>query len=406
MNFFLQYIRIEFKRAVRGFLSGLATLIIISCITAGSAAALFTLLQSLGVSEPVKVAVSTPGEGNLSRLAIRLLEGMDSISAVCTFELTDENSARKGVAEATYGAAIILPENFYEGVNTGINPPALILIPSEMSDDIRSFTDLLETSASLVDTVEGGIYAVTDAYYTYGCIVSKSDMENYLTNIAFDTLLGRTKLFGESFETSLDVDGLISYYTVCACLLTILVTCTGFGYLYSKRTRVVEFSLKRNGLGSVKTGIIRFVLMMGQLILITAGFALAVKILSHIFENREEENLKLAGESLLEACGVLTDPVCVFPVLFCICGFSHLLYRIFRGRDDAGLIILVIFMIMLLVGGCVVPSVFLPDKAVMIGNYLPAALWREDIFNGGALRELILGSVFFAGGEVLSCFYA
>ena len=59
-------------------------------------------------------------------------------------------------------------------------------------------------------------------------------------------------------------------------------------------------------------------------------------------------------------------------------------------------------MIMLLVGGCIVPSVFLPDRAVMIGSYLPAAWWRDDIFNGGVLRELILGSVCFAGGEVLS----
>ena len=154
MNYSLQYIRIEFKRAVRAFLSGLATLIIISAITVGSAAALYALLQSLGVSEPVKVAVSVPGDGSMSRMAIRFLEGMDSIKAVCEFELTDEADAREGVYEGLYGAAIVLPENFYEGVNTGINPPALIIIPSDMSDDVKSFGELLETAASLVDTVE------------------------------------------------------------------------------------------------------------------------------------------------------------------------------------------------------------------------------------------------------------
>ena len=163
MNYSLQYIRIEFKRAVRAFLSGLATLIIISAITVGSAAALYTLLQSLGISEPVKVAVSVPGDGSMSKMAIRLLEGMDSIKAVCEFELTDEADAREGMYDGRFGAAIVLPENFYEGVNYGINPPALILIPSDITPGVRNFGELLETATSLVDTVEGGIYAVTDA---------------------------------------------------------------------------------------------------------------------------------------------------------------------------------------------------------------------------------------------------
>ena len=82
MNYSLQYIRIEFKRAIHALLSGMVTLIIITAITVGSAAALYTLLQSLGVSEPVKVAVSVPGDGSMSKMAIRFLEGMDSISAV------------------------------------------------------------------------------------------------------------------------------------------------------------------------------------------------------------------------------------------------------------------------------------------------------------------------------------
>ena len=402
MNYSLQYIRIEFKRAIHALLSGMVTLIIITAITVGSAAALYTLLQSLGVSEPVKVAVSVPGDGSLSKMAIRFLEGMDSISAVCEFELTDEDGARRGVVDGTYASAIILPENFYEGVNTGINPPALILLPEDMSDGVKSFSGLLETSVSLVDTVEGGIYAVTDAYYTYGMNVSRQDMENYLTGIAFDTLLGRTKLFSEDFETSLDVDDLISYYTVGACLLIVMVTCTGFGYLYSRRTRTVEFSLRRNGLGPVKTGLIRFVMMMFQLVVITGLFAAMVRIASYYLEKNDNEMLKLASSSLSDACSILISPVNVLPVLFCICGFAHLVYSLMKGREDTGLILLIMFMIMLIVGGCIVPSVFLPEKAVAVGEHLPAYIWREDMFSGGMLRELVMGTLFFAGGEVLS----
>lgn len=402
MNYSLQYIRIEFKRAVRAFLSGLATLIIISAITVGSAAALYALLQSLGVSEPVKVAVSVPGNGSMSRMAIRFLEGMDSIKAVCEFELTDEAYAREGVYEGLYGAAIVLPENFYEGVNTGINPPALIIIPSDMSDDVKSFGELLETAASLVDTVEGGIYAVTDAGFAYGMKVSRTDMENYLTDIAFDTLLKRTKFFDESFETSLDVSGLVSYYAVCAGLLIVMVTCTGFGYLYSKRSKCVEFSLRRIGLGPVKTGFVKLLVEMCQLLLIFTIYLLFLKLFSHILISRESEALILSGESVLEACGILSGFKNVIPVLFCICGFSHFVYCLFRGREDSGLILLIVFMIMLVLGGCIVPSVFLPDAAAGVGRYMPAALWRDDIFNGGMLRETVTGAVLFAIGEVLS----
>jgi len=402
MNYSLQYIRIEFKRSVRAFLSGLATLVIISAITVGSAAALYALLQSLGVSEPVRVAVSVPGDGSMSKMAIRLLEGMDSIKAVCEFELTNETDATGGVYEGRYGAAIILPENFYNDVNTGVNTPALILIPSDMSDGVKSFGELLETAVSLVDTVEGGIYAVTDAGFVYGMKVSRTDMENYLTNIAFDTLLKRTKFFSESFESSLDVNGLISYYAVCAGLLIVMINCTGFGYLYSKRSKCVEYSLRRIGLGPVKTGFVKLLAEMCQLVIIFTIYLLALKLFSHILVLRESEALILSGESLLEACGILSGFKNVIPVLFCICGFSHFVYCLFRGREDSGLILLIVFMIMLVLGGCIVPSVFLPDAAEHIGRFMPAALWRDDIFNGGAVRELIIGAVLFAAGEVLS----
>ena len=99
MNYSFQYMRIEFKRAVHAFMSGMVTLIIISAITVGSAAALYALLQSLGVSEPVLIAVSMDDDDSMSEIVLRLLEGMDSISAVCELELTDPDDARAGVLE-------------------------------------------------------------------------------------------------------------------------------------------------------------------------------------------------------------------------------------------------------------------------------------------------------------------
>ena len=386
-------------------MSGMVTLIIISVITLGSAAALYTLLQSLGISEPVKIAVSTPGEGNMARLAIRLLQGMDSIKVICEFELTDEQDAREGVYSGKYEAAIVLPENFYEGVNTGENPPALILIPEDMSGGLKNFGDLLEASVSLVDTVEGGIYAVSDAYYVYGMTVSKTDMENYLTNISFDTLLNRIRFFDEELESSLDVDNLITYAVVSACLLILMVTCTGFGYLYSKRSRTVEYLLKRNGISAVKKGFVRLFVMMLQLFVVYIFFMLVIFTASKVMLSSDKEVLVLAGRSLLDALDVLKSVSHVLPVLLSLCGFTHFIYSLLGSREDTGLILLIVFMIMLIVGGCIVPSVFLPDSIENLGAYMPAALWRNDIFSGGSAREIIMGVLFFTGGEGLTCLY-
>ncbi len=386
-------------------MSGMVTLIIISVITLGSAAALYTLLQSLGISEPVKIAVSTPGEGNMAKLAIRLLQGMDSIKVICEFELTDEQDAREGVYSGKYEAAIVLPENFYEGVNTGENPPALILIPEDMKGGLKNFGDLLEASVSLVDTVEGGIYAVSDAYYVYGMAVSKTDMENYLTNISFDTLLNRIKFFDEELESSLDVDNLITYAVVSACLLILMVTCTGFGYLYSKRSRTVEYLLKRNGISAVKKGFVRLFVMMLQLFVVYIIFMLVIFTASKVMLSSDKEAVVLAGRSLFDALDVLKSVSHVLPVLLSLCGFTHFIYSLLGSREDAGLILLIVFMIMLIVGGCIVPSVFLPDSIENLGAYMPAALWRNDIFSGGSAREIIMGVLFFAGGEGLTCLY-
>ncbi len=404
MNYSLQYIRIEFKRAVHAFVSGMVTLIIISVITAGSAAALYALLQSLGISDPVRIALCT-SEESMPPVMIRFIQNLDSVKAVCKLEETDEESARQGVKDGTYGAAVILPANFYEDVNTGVNTPARILIPSNAGSEVRSFGELMESVVSMVDTVEGGIYAVTDGYIEYGMMVSRGDMENYLTGLSYDLLMARTTFFKESFEDAFDVKGLVSYMTVCSCLLINMVLCTGFGYMYSKRTRTVNGLLVRNGLSGTKTGMIRFLIMFFQLILITVICAGIIKVISAKLYLADNEIFVLASEDLAESSKLLLNPVYVLPVLFCICAFTHLIFSMFRGREDSGLILLIVFMIMLIVSGCIVPSVFLPEKAAAIGKYLPAAMWRKDVFFGNAVRELIIGLAFLIGGEVLTWLY-
>ena len=187
--------------------------------------------------------------------------------------------------------------------------------------------------------------------------------------------------------------------------MIVMITCTGFGYLYSKRSKSVEHSLRRIGLGPVQTGFVKLLVEMCQLVLIFTIYLLVLKLFSHILISRESEALILSGGSVLEACEILSGFKNVIPVLFCICGFSHFIYCLFRGREDSGLILLIIFMIMLVLGGCIVPSVFLPDSIESLGAYLPAALWRNDIFTGGLARELIMGVLFFAGGEAVTCLY-
>jgi len=405
MNYSLQYMRIEIKRAARAFMSGLISLIIISLITIGSAAALFVLLQSLGVSEPIKVAIASEDEEAVPQMALRLMEGMDSVKSVCEFEMTDVSTARNGVSDGTYGAAVLLPYDFYNDVNTGINTPAVVLIPEDMTGGIRNFGELIETGVSFIDTVEGGIYAVTDAYLVYDVKVSRTDMENYLTSLSFDILLKRTKIFNEEFDSSFDTGGLISYYMVCALLLIILFSCTGFGYLYSRRSSAVEYNFRRVGLGPVKTGFVKFFIMFVQLSAVSFLYCLAVAVMRNIFLKSENELLSGLGMQLDNASGTLGNVLYILPVILCICGFAHMFFSLLKGREDAGLLLLIVFIVMLVLGGCVVPQVFLPDVAAKAGNYLPAAMWRNDIFAGGVLREIMLGILFFGTGEVLSWAY-
>ncbi len=174
------------------------------------------------------------------------------------------------------------------------------------------------------------------------------------------------------------------------------------GYLVLTLLLALFMTTKIHDIGPLIWERFRFVMMMFQLVVITGLFAAMVRIASYYLEKNDNEMLKLASSSLSDACSILISPVNVLPVLFCICGFAHLVYSLMKGREDTGLILLIMFMIMLIVGGCIVPSVFLPEKAVAVGEHLPAYIWREDMFSGGMLRELVMGTLFFAGGEVLS----
>mgnify|MGYP002852450786 CR=1 FL=1 len=399
MNYFLQYTRIEFKRAAMAFVSGLASLIIISTIVIGSAVALFALLQSLSVSNPISVAIASDDD-SLPDFALRLARSMDSVKAVCEFELTDSESARKGLTEGKYGAAILLPGDFYNDVNTGINTPATMLVPKNMTGGIRNFGELLETGVSFIDTVEGGIYAVTDAGLIYGMKVSRQDMENYLTDIAFDTILKRTGIFSEEFDSTFDTAGLISYYVVCAFLLIILFSCTGFGYLYSKRSQSVEYNFKRIGLGHFKTGVVKFIIIFLQLSLLSALYILLLKLMLNIVSVTENDMIRGFAPQLESALISLNNIFYILPVLFSICGFVHFIFCLSHGREDAGLLLLILFVIMLIVGGCIVPSIFLPEQVRSFGTHFPVSMWRNGLFNGDVFKEMISGVVYYILGEV------
>ena len=154
MKLFCTYFKLEFKKSIKVLKKSVLSMALMLVVLGLGVAAVSTVLLQSQVFQIVNVALVVPEGEKMTRMAVRFIEGMDSVKSVCKFEYMEKDAAIKAMQEGTVQAVIDLPENFYEDVDSGINTPANIYVPKESALHVELFKELLSDGVSILQTAE------------------------------------------------------------------------------------------------------------------------------------------------------------------------------------------------------------------------------------------------------------
>lgn len=390
MKMFFTYFRLELKRSIRIlpwiFLS---ILIMFLAIAAG----IFTVshfMQQSQAFEAITVGITIPEEEKEAKLIATVLSNMESVKGICRFEYLGEEEAKSALAQGELEAVILIESDFYQDVNTGINTPAIILLPEEISLNTAVFKELLQDGVSLIRTAEAAIYSVTDATREFETKITRRQMENLLTYLYIETAFERNQIFQKSLISASGDADLYQYYFIALASILLVMCGLNFGFLYQKQDQAVEQKLKIYGINSFQVSMVKILIMGSALWAIAMIFYLSSCMVCHFLETTF-----LMFDSVV-ALGLL-------PETFAMAAFFHLIYA--HAGIKGGVLIFFVNAFMIICSGGIVPAVYLPEAVRILGSALPLTFWNqygaELVFGQLSLRLIFIEGLIILTGMVI-----
>lgn len=364
MRTFLTYFILEYKKSIKVLLKSFgSTLMMLLLVIAGAWAVSHFVFQS-HIFQPVKVGMVIDENDEKVKMITKLVSAMESVESICEFVYVDEDEAKKLLAKEELSAAIILPENFYEDVDSGYNTPVTVYVSGNVSLNQRVFRELLTDGVSLLRTSEAGVYSVLSVAREYPAELSQKKIGNVISEIYIEEAFYRGRIFASEVSSALGEMDLYQYYFISAVTVFLLMSGLNYSFLYRKRTRAVEDKLKISGVGAFKVSVIKVIVMGNLLWLLSAGVYAAGCMIS---EKMKLNFLLFEGQTLLY----------LIPQCLAIAAYFHMLYAISGKSGQGAVIIFAANVFMILCSGAVIPVAYLPAAAGKIGSVLPLTFWNQ-----------------------------
>lgn len=368
---------------------------------------ILTALAAWGISrwfsdaqifQKVTIGIVIPEDADKTEFVAKAISGMDSVRSICKFTYLDEDEAGEMLLNNEIQAAIGLPADFYEDVDTGVNTPVTVFFSDESGLNMDILRELLYDGVSYVQITESAVYAATDLSEVYGLKMKKSEMQEMLSYLYIIQIFQRGKVFTNCVLSATGEVDFGQYYFVIGILFFLLILGMHFGFFYRKQDAEIARKLKVFGLGTGYTSGVRVCIMAGYLFL----FMLCCYLAGCVLCERLDSSFLLPDG--LTVIGLL-------PLSFAIAAFFHMIYGLTRNQDQGVLLLLGVNAIMLICSGGVLPVVYFPAVVQKAGEYLPLSFWIDYLqrvlygksFGTQAVWELAMGLVFLLIGTIGIC---
>lgn len=391
MKIISRYFILEYKNCLKALVKSAIGILIVFFLLIIGILVISKGIQQEQVLPKVKVAMVVSEDEKILDSVVQFAASLDSVESICEFCYMEETEARKGLETGELQAVIILPVNFYEDIDNGLNTPAEILISDKDEVNSKVFGELLKAAVSYLQTAEAGVYATLDVAKGETVQMKTSQIGNYLAEYYVRTLFDRMDIYEEKVISPLGTIDYSQYMVVTIQLLVLLAAGSNFSVLYQEKEKVVERKLKSYGMNVIVLTMVKVLIMATCLWILWVFTYLGICIASAIFEMEV-----LWWNSI--------DLVYVYFVCISIAAFFHLVYELLGKAAQGAILLLFINIAMVLCSGIIVPATYLSKATATLGSYMPVSIWSDYMQNmmfGVVSGEQIGVLILFTGIEVM-----
>ncbi|MCD8217919.1 MAG: ABC transporter permease [Clostridiales bacterium] len=355
---------LEFKKCMRALRKSLKFLLIFLGAIVCMVLIMSRVMQNAQILTLVDVGiVISPEDETETSLVTQYISSMGSVRSICRFQYLDEEEALEQLEDGSLQAVIVLPDSFYDDVDSGKNTPATLYLPEDGELNVEIFRELLGDGVSFLQTAEAGVYAVLGVAKDADLAVKYSKVGDLVATEYILTALGRGILYEQTICLPIGDVNYYQYYFTSGMLIFLLLMGISFGSLYRRQAKVVEQKLRIYGLGcwkltAVKIAVMTIPLWIAAVIWYGGG---------------------CCATSYLDAAFLYWDSSVIWKLLIlggAIACFFHLIYGLSGQNSSNVIILLAVLALMILCSGLVVPPSYLPMAAQTAGSVLPLTFWQ------------------------------
>ena len=155
------------------------------------------VLGSNKVVDSFKIGIVDKEQSSWTNMLLSIVNEMETVNTLCEIQIMTENEAIEKLQGKEILAAVLIPENFIQGVMDGSNYPLIILKEESTIIESMVMDELVNAAVELLSASQVGIYTTLDAYEKFGMDECER-YDNLVTdiNIAFGMgMLGRNNMY-------------------------------------------------------------------------------------------------------------------------------------------------------------------------------------------------------------------
>ncbi|MCR5304130.1 MAG: ABC transporter permease [Lachnospiraceae bacterium] len=297
---------------------------------------LYLSFKAFGGEESVSavVDVGLEREDETISLLLGLAGNMPSVSSVTELVITDYPSAKKDVEEGRADAAVFIPADFFEDVDSGVNTPVRVIIRDDSGIRGTVFRELLTDAVSMLRSSEACVY-------TRGALSDEEHRQQAYDEAArelADVIRKRDFIYDEPEMVSAFPGSVRGYFAASFIFGVVFIYASGFSAFYGNEDKRVRLLLKRNGVNPVLPGLASLISCFVSCL--CPGMALAAGMVL----------FGIAGCGAFAGAAIASAAAAVW---------SCMIFRVFMGREERLVIYTGLTCMLLLCGGGIIPAAFI-----------------------------------------------
>lgn len=370
---------IEFKRTCKVLAQSVVGFLFFLMLSIGIMVVGSKTFMDSNVVQKIQIGVSIPQGESLLKMATRMISNMDSVDSVADFHYLSEEEALELLDDNKLAVVIVIPESFYEDVDSGINPPAILYFNENSSLSMEMFAEIVRSGVAYLQAAESGVYATADATRPYQLYVDRTKLGDTLANMYMEVIMDREDIYVDCLNSPFGQLQVYGYYFATGALVLMLFMGILFPFLYHKRNRGYEEKLRIYGMKGLRRDSMK--------ILIMSFFMSIVWITMYVVASRISTHYRVYAVNFSWQ-GI----ACIVFLTVALASFFNLIYSYLSGADGDSLCLLAIDIIMVLCSGMVIPPSYMPHWMEVVGNLLPLkhffALFGSVIMEEISYQEL------------------